>query len=789
MVVVPSRAACWQLNLLVGVLIWGSSAELGYGREFLRGSKPTNVDGRVRSRQLQSRAGRVEAQGRVMVVGTMPVFPEATASSSSAMSGSGSQGSSAQQPVPAGKHYWLMLEDSGEHVKLTFHANCSAAARKLRSGELVALAGAMPVLQRSPALSRRSLHSIVGRGAGSTGASSSTGDDGVGASQRATDVHTLLVRPTDPAAYAGLHLEVHSFKKLSSHSTAVEALQDSQQQASATGPRQLQEQTPKNYRGSNSSSPLLQPTLETGPDRAWGTPRVLVVPISWCGRPPYISADNITSGWFPKLAKWSSSCSFNKTVFLSANVKVQPLEMCFNLEGLCPYLTLSAQAEPLLAAMLGPRVLIRFDHVVYITPEEFECSESNLSGAGLMPGKVVWLDRLFWSDVPTLGHELGHNWGLEHGWQNGQEYLDWSDVMGNAHQYLCMNAPHAWQLQWANPLATISSFELKAGSPITYTLPSHMDNPLNSLRLMVHNAAGSADAPLVPGQSNNGISAPLVPNFGGIAVLPDSLTSSYMQLWVSYMLAKGGSRGMGPDYAGKVNVWRWDGQTHDSNIETYHLAALGQGQSWTDPLTNITITHVMPFGGSAEYSGPEGDADPSAPLTADVRISWARGTQVQDLVCGRLQDCDSCLDPYVNATCADRCAACSSCEDVDPGCASILESTPDVCTANTQYYNWMLGNCRNTCSLCMLMPPAAGGCVDGMEGCTYLVTNSPELCLPASPRYSFMTKYCNATCQMCTPGAGRRRSVQQQQQQQAVAGQGQWLRSTQGSVPRPVRLF
>jgi hypothetical protein len=72
--------------------------------------------------------------------------------------------------------------------------------------------------------------------------------------------------------------------------------------------------------------------------------------------------------------------------------------------------------------------------------------------------------------------EMLHNFGLWHGWKDGQEYADMSSAMGFGDS--CPSAPELWRLGWATPLAQLNSSNVPAGKYVTYTLPATAFGPI-----------------------------------------------------------------------------------------------------------------------------------------------------------------------------------------------------------------------------------------------------------------------------------------------------------------------
>lgn len=122
------------------------------------------------------------------------------------------------------------------------------------------------------------------------------------------------------------------------------------------------------------------------------------------------------------------------------------------------------------AATNAGAVLSAYDHQVYAFPQNTGCSWTGSGSLGANPGQV-WINNYY--NVNSVGHELGHNFGLYHsqsldcgsqsigGTCSTSEYGDLFDIMGggaSAH----INAFQKERLGWINygvspPLQTVTS--------------------------------------------------------------------------------------------------------------------------------------------------------------------------------------------------------------------------------------------------------------------------------------------------------------------------------------------
>jgi hypothetical protein len=81
-------------------------------------------------------------------------------------------------------------------------------------------------------------------------------------------------------------------------------------------------------------------------------------------------------------------------------------------------------------------------------------------------------------------HELGHNLYLNHAGKQGDNgYGDLSCTMGFCCDVRCYNAPHAFQLGWARPIATLHKDNFPSGWWWSYRIPASIVKRDNFVRI------------------------------------------------------------------------------------------------------------------------------------------------------------------------------------------------------------------------------------------------------------------------------------------------------------------
>lgn len=93
----------------------------------------------------------------------------------------------------------------------------------------------------------------------------------------------------------------------------------------------------------------------------------------------------------------------------------------------------------------------------------------------------AWLDGEKVRDHAAYLHEIGHTQYLHHATDARCSYCDETCVMGGCCSLRCFNAPHAWQLGWASPLAELKAESLPPNIFQRYAVPAQNVQPQNMI--------------------------------------------------------------------------------------------------------------------------------------------------------------------------------------------------------------------------------------------------------------------------------------------------------------------
>jgi hypothetical protein len=233
--------------------------------------------------------------------------------------------------------------------------------------------------------------------------------------------------------------------------------------------------------------------------------------------------------------------------------------------GACNY---SAWASAADRAVTGV-TLSNYQHRVYVLPANVGCSWAGLAYVGCGSSCQAWV-KAYSGQVcgypDAYSHEIGHNLGMWHASTDTNndgtldcEYCDTSSFMGYATGSLrTLNGPHKVQMGWASSARLIDG-----SSGGTFTV--------SSLALA---AAGSPQVVKVRPNSGDPYYVSFRTGIGYDSTMPSSAT-----------------------YLNKLSVHRYSGSGNSRFI-----AALGDGQAYSDPASGVTIQQLGRNADSATFS-------------------------------------------------------------------------------------------------------------------------------------------------------------------------------------------
>ncbi|GIL66423.1 hypothetical protein Vafri_19938 [Volvox africanus] len=171
-------------------------------------------------------------------------------------------------------------------------------------------------------------------------------------------------------------------------------------------------------------------------------------------------------------ADFFRNCSYDMMVFDRKNFMVMPtvIPCSTTIIADCNVdaIVNNAAEFQLLAAGIEAET---YTHSVYILPDGL-ARTCNWMGLAVIPGTKTWFmpDMFGIFSKGVVMQEILHNFGLYHGWKDGQEYDDYSTAMGRGHS--CPSAPELWRLGWATPLAQLNSSSFPMATYKNFTLPA-----------------------------------------------------------------------------------------------------------------------------------------------------------------------------------------------------------------------------------------------------------------------------------------------------------------------------
>ena len=211
--------------------------------------------------------------------------------------------------------------------------------------------------------------------------------------------------------------------------------------------------------------------------------------------------------------------------------------------------------------------LANYQHRVYVLPSNVGCGWAGLAYVGCGSSCQAWV-KAYGNHAcgypDAYVHEIGHNLGLWHASTDTNndgtldcEYCDTSSFMGYATGAMrTLNGPHKVQMGWASGSRLVDGS--KGG---TFTVSSL--------------ALAQAGSPQV------------------VKVVPNSGAPYYL----SFRTGVGYDTATPSSYLNKLNVHRWSGSGNSR-----YIAALGNGQSFADATTGVSIQQLSSTVDSATFS-------------------------------------------------------------------------------------------------------------------------------------------------------------------------------------------
>lgn len=303
------------------------------------------------------------------------------------------------------------------------------------------------------------------------------------------------------------------------------------------------------YLFEDSTGAQLQEIVASAPAVA-GEQKTIVIVADFLDAVVACSSDDIQSRIFTDPLNKSvddlyQEMSFGQ-VWLTGDV-VGPFTINYATTSACDIGAWASDADA--AAIASGVDLSAFNRKIYVLPRTNPCNYTGVGTVGGSPSSS-WIFRCDGSD--TFAHEFGHNLGMHHASTPTNEYGDTSDIMGYGGFGLRqINGPHQDQMGWMSPEQMMGVLE--SG---TYMISPIEQSPAEAL------------APQIL----------IVPK-------PDTGESYYL----SYRQPLGFDAGLSSTYLTGVNIHR---HQPDSATRSYFLASLGDGQSFSDSVNNVTVNQL-----------------------------------------------------------------------------------------------------------------------------------------------------------------------------------------------------
>ena len=114
------------------------------------------------------------------------------------------------------------------------------------------------------------------------------------------------------------------------------------------------------------------------------------------------------------------------------------------------YMEILQEARKELGLKNGRSLTSTTDHLLLVIPDDIDRRPGEL-GWGATPGFFSGIIESLAPSTMTMLHELGHNLGLGHAYEQGEAYGDMSTVMGYSHRdvvKMCYNGHNMWDMGW-----------------------------------------------------------------------------------------------------------------------------------------------------------------------------------------------------------------------------------------------------------------------------------------------------------------------------------------------------
>lgn len=222
-----------------------------------------------------------------------------------------------------------------------------------------------------------------------------------------------------------------------------------------------------------------------------GSINLLYVVTTACGRPATLNPSDIRSTVFPLYRSWFQSVSYGRAS-LDPRSDVQIVDVPCSMASTC---LANYGTEFAIASAVRSSTNFRgrgFTNVIIVMPPAFEAAcNVGYEGLGVVGGSadVTWVKNAnaALNEVNVALHELLHNFGLAHANSaDNTEYRDTTCIMSNffpgGRTVLYPNAPHMWQLGWADLVADVDMGSLSSARSFQLTASSR-NRADNVLRL------------------------------------------------------------------------------------------------------------------------------------------------------------------------------------------------------------------------------------------------------------------------------------------------------------------